>query len=58
MFFIIEEAKETVLDVSQETVKVLWMQSIFLIFINMKMTQYDSLNVNYQIHSLINLRQQ
>ena len=25
-FFIIEEAKETVLDFSQETVKVLWMQ--------------------------------
>ena len=26
MFFIIEEAKETALDFSQETVKVLWMQ--------------------------------
>ena len=26
MFFIIEEAKETVLDFSQGTVKVLWMQ--------------------------------
>ena len=29
MFFIIEEVKETVLDFSQGTVKVLWMQSIF-----------------------------
>ena len=28
MFFIIEEAKETVLDFSQGTVKVLWVQSI------------------------------
>ena len=28
MFFIIEQAKETVLDFSQGTVKVLWMQSI------------------------------
>ena len=26
MFFIIDEAKETVLDISQGTVKVLWMQ--------------------------------
>ena len=28
MFFIIEQAKETVLDFSQGTVKVLWVQSI------------------------------
>ena len=28
MFFIIEEVKETVLDFSQGTVKVLWVQSI------------------------------
>ena len=30
MFFIIEEAKETVLDFSQGTVKVLWMQNAIL----------------------------
>ena len=49
MFFIIEEANETVLDFSQGAVKVLWVQlnaiSLSdLIFIN-KMRQYKSLNV-------------
>ena len=32
MFFIIEEAKETILDFSLGTVKVLWMCSIILLF--------------------------
>ena len=47
MFFIIDEAKETVLDFSKGTLKVLWMQFrwISLILINIKMTQYNSLNV-------------
>ena len=31
IFFIIEEAKETILDFSQETVKVLWMLSYDLL---------------------------
>ena len=31
MFFIIEEAKETILDFSQGTVKVLWMSSYILV---------------------------
>ena len=67
MFFVIEEAKETVLDFSQGTVKVLWMQlnAILLsdlIFINIQqfmrntqMTQYNRLNVklsNSQINKL------
>ena len=67
MFFVIEEAKETVLDFSQGTVKVLWMQlnAILLsdlIFINIQqfmrntqMTQYNRLNVklsNSQLNKL------
>ena len=41
MFFIIEEAKETVLDLLQGTVKVFKLYFWF----NMKMTQYNRLNV-------------
>ena len=51
MFFIIEEAKETVLNFSQGTVKVL----CNLIFFLYKMTQYNSLNVklsNLQLNKL------
>ena len=48
MFFIIEEANETVLDFSQGAVKVLWVQlnaiSLSDLIIN-KMRQYKSLNV-------------
>ena len=32
IFFIIEEAKETIFKFSQGTVKVLWVQSIFIVF--------------------------
>ena len=42
MFFIIEEAKETVLEFSQGTVKGLW---AWFNFYHCKMTQYSSLNV-------------
>ena len=46
MFFIIEEAKETVLDFSQETLKVCKYNFIeWLNFYQYKMTQYNSLNV-------------
>ena len=34
MFFIIEEAKETILDFLPETVKVLWMLSTVLFYFN------------------------
>ena len=44
MFFIIEEATETVLDFSKRTVKVLRFSSI-LIKYQYKMTQYNTLNV-------------
>ena len=42
MFFIIEEAKENILDFSQETVKVFLFQSFGLKY---KMSQYKTLNV-------------
>ena len=46
MFFIIEEAKETVLDFSQETLKVCKYNFIeWFNFYQYKMTQYNSLNV-------------
>ena len=48
MFFIIEEAKETVLDFSQGTVKVLLVQLNVIEWFNFyqsKMTQYNSLNL-------------
>ena len=46
-YFILEEAKETIFEFSQGTVKVWWAQISWkgLIFINIKMTQYNSLNV-------------
>ena len=43
MFFIIEEAKETILDFSQGTVKVLWMCSIILLCSNLISIQIDSI---------------
>ena len=55
MFFIIEKAKEIVLDFSQGTVKICecnfiemcyWMQLNDLVFYQYKMRQYDSLNVS------------
>ena len=59
MFFIIEEAKETVLDFSQGTVSfvnvILLNAKCNLILINIKMTQYNSLNVklsNSQLNKL------
>ena len=49
MFFIIEEANETVLDFSQGAVKVLWVQlnaiSLSDLIVINKMRQYKSLNV-------------
>ena len=51
MFFIIEEAKETVLDFSKGTVKVLWFYIILIKYLY-KMTQYNTLNVklsNWQL---------
>ena len=42
MFFIIEEAKETVLDFSKGTIKVLW---LCFVLIQYKMNQYNTLNV-------------
>ena len=63
MFFVIEKAKDTVLDFSQGTVKVLWMQFHCvqsnvnsLIFINVKMTQYNSLNVKLSDSQLNKLK--
>ena len=62
MLFIIEEAKGTILDFSQGTVKVLWMCSTILFCFNIlsvkwlyKMTQYNTLNVklsNWQHNKL------
>ena len=42
MFFVIEETKETVLDFSQGTIKILW---AWFNFDQYKMTQYNNLNV-------------
>ena len=58
MIFIIEEAKKTVLDFSQETVKVLSMYSTPS-FVLYKMTQYNTLNVklsNSQLNKLKSVR--
>ena len=49
IFFIIEEAKETVLDFSQEIVKVFWFS--FLLY--NKMAQYNRWNVKSSNHKLI-----
>ena len=51
MFFITEEAKETILDFSLGTVKVLW--SYFTLKYQYKMTQYNALNVKLS-HSQLN----
>ena len=60
MFFIIEEAKETVLDFSQGTVSfvnvILLNAKCNLILINIKMTQYNSLNVKLSNSQLIKLK--
>ena len=52
MFFVIEETKETVLDFSQGTIKILW---AWFNFDQYKMTQYNNLNVklsNSQLNKL------
>ena len=51
MFFVIEETKETVLDFSQGTIKVLW---AWFNFDQYKMTQYNNLNVKLSNSQLIN----
>ena len=51
MLFIIEEAKETVLDFSKGAVKVLWLY--FNIILIQKWLNITYLNINYLIHSLI-----
>ena len=53
MFFIIEETKETVLDLSQGTVKVLLFN-----FYQYKMTQHNSLNVKLSKSQLNKLNSQ
>ena len=42
MFFVIDEAKKTLLDFSKVAVKVLW---FYFFLIQFKMTQYNTLNV-------------
>ena len=54
MFFVIEEAKETVLEFSKVTVEVLWFYFIS-IYCEYKMTQYNTLHVklsNSQLNKL------
>ena len=54
MFFIIEEMKESIIDFSQGTIKVLWLY-FTLIWFQYKMTQYNPLNVklfNSQLNKL------
>ena len=46
MFFVIDEAKETLLDFSKVAVKVLW---FYFLLIQFKMTQYDTVNVKLLI---------
>ena len=52
MFFITEEAKETILDFLQGTVKVLWI-FFTLIYYQYRMTQYNTLNLKLS-HSQLN----
>ena len=54
IYFILEEAKETVSEFSQGTVKVLF--SVKLNFDQYKMTQYNSLNVTLSNSQLSKLR--
>ena len=42
MFFVIDEAKETLLDFSKVAVKVLW---FYFLLIQFEMTQYNTVNV-------------
>ena len=60
MFFIIEEAKETIFEFLQRTVKVLWVWFCLLnlILVNIKMTEYNSLNVKLSNSQLNKLSQQ
>ena len=54
IFFIIEEMKESIIDFSQGTIKVLWLY-FNLIWFKYKMTQYNTLNVklfNSQLNKL------
>ena len=54
MFFIIEEANETILDFSQGTLKVLWIYFTLIWYLH-KITQYNALSVkfsNSQINKL------
>ena len=54
MYFIVKKAKETVLDFSQGTVKILWIY-VALIKYQYKMTQYKALNLklsNSQLNKL------
>ena len=56
IYFILEETKEAVLDFSQGTVKIFWMQfHEWFNFYQYKLTQYNSLNVklsNSQLNKL------
>ena len=54
-FFIIEEAKETILGSSQRTMKVLWIY-FALIKYQYKITQNNTLNVNMSSSQLIKLK--
>ena len=53
MFFIIEEAKGTILDNLNGTVKVLWFYSVLIWY---KITQYNMLNVKLSNSHLNNLK--
>ena len=46
IFFIIEGAKETILDISQRSVRVSQIYLAFILY-KYKMTQYNSLNVKF-----------
>ena len=52
IFFIIEKAKETILDFSQGTVKVFKIYFTLILY-QYKMSQYNTLNVKFLIHNLI-----
>ena len=54
IYFILEEAKESVLDFSQGTVKVLWIE--WFNFCHYKMTQYNSLIVKLSDSQLNKLK--
>ena len=56
MFFIIEKVKETVWDCSKGTFQVLWFYFVLIQYINVKMTQYNTLNVKLSISQLNKLK--